>query len=70
MSISLSFGLSPAKRAETQKTTSGDGDPCVSSEGKEKRKNGNSEVSERVLGKEGHGRGPRLPLDCLVNKLV
>lgn len=73
MSISLSSGLSPAKRAETQKATSRDGDPCVSSEGKEKRKNENSEVSARVAGKrkEGHGRCPRLPLDCrLVNKLV
>lgn len=70
---SLCPGRSPTKRAETQKAINRDGDPSVSFEGKEKRKNENSEVSARVAGKrkEGHGRCPRLPLDChLVNKLV
>lgn len=61
------------ERAGGQPAASQDGDPCVSSEGKEKqRKNENSKVRAGLAGEEGagHGRCPRLPLDGrLVNKL-
>lgn len=72
VSISVPWAL-PRKEGRDPESHQPGGDPCVSSEGREKRKNENPEVSARVAGKrkEGHGRCPRLPLDCrLVNKLV